>query len=400
MLEGVRSIDYAEAIPAIEDLIDHPAPSRRKDLGDVQVTTPKNQQRHRLSMAFIAALADISDPTATEALTRLAVWSPFNDVRTEAIGVLKQRPRHDYVPLLLNGLALPVPTPSRVETMADGTVRYLNALCPHCRIPGIRPGSSQLDPPTSLGSINSEPMRIMAEMRAAAEASMAQLEAETRNRMTGLRNSQLVDVLEKTTDQKLGNDPKKWWDWWQNENEPYSIPKQSYYQESQHTIDPYAFRAYDRNHICFAAGTLVWTKSGQKPIESLVESDFVLSQNVDTAELRYEPVLIRTSRSPGSVLKISFEGGAIKATKGHPFWVAGDGWRMAKELSEGAVLCGIHSASRIRSIEPAGEAETYNLVVGDFNTYFVGASGVLVHDNTPRRPTRAIVPGIEEKANN
>ena len=40
------------------------------------------------------------------------------------------------------------------------------------------------------------------------------------------------------------------------------------------------------------------------------------------------------------------------------------------------------------------EAEAYNLVVADFNTYFVGETGILVHDNTPRLPTRATVPGL------
>jgi hypothetical protein len=51
----------------------------------------------------------------------------------------------------------------------------------------------------------------------------------------------------------------------------------------------------------------------------------------------------------------------------------------------------------VESVEPATNAETYNLVVADFNTYFIGTNGVLVHDNTPRRPTRCIVPGLVAK---
>ena len=34
----------------------------------------------------------------------------------------------------------------------------------------------------------------------------------------------------------------------------------------------------------------------------------------------------------------------------------------------------------------------YNLVVADFNTYFVGDHLLLVHDNTPRRPPTVPVP--------
>ena len=48
-------------------------------------------------------------------------------------------------------------------------------------------------------------------------------------------------------------------------------------------------------------------------------------------------------------------------------------------------------------LQSAPEAETYNLVVADFNTYFIGSSGILAHDNTPRRPTQAVLPGILKK---
>ncbi len=67
---------------------------------------------------------------------------------------------------------------------------------------------------------------------------------------------------------------------------------------------------------------------------------------------------------------------------------------MAKELKKGSRLHGLGGGSEITSVEPDGEAEAYNLVVADLGTYFVGDRGLLVHDNTPRVPTRAIVPGI------
>jgi hypothetical protein len=53
---------------------------------------------------------------------------------------------------------------------------------------------------------------------------------------------------------------------------------------------------------------------------------------------------------------------------------------------------------RIENVTPAGEDKAYNLVVDDFNTYFVGSSGLLVHDNEFRKPTRAIVPGLIDDA--
>ncbi len=58
------------------------------------------------------------------------------------------------------------------------------------------------------------------------------------------------------------------------------------------------------------------------------------------------------------------------------------------------MIHGVESATRIETLLPVEEEETYNLVVADFSTYFVGQQGILVHDNTPRRPTQAVVPGF------
>ena len=38
----------------------------------------------------------------------------------------------------------------------------------------------------------------------------------------------------------------------------------------------------------------------------------------------------------------------------------------------------------------------YNLIVADFDSYFVGDAAILVHDNTPRQPTAAVLPGLKK----
>jgi intein/homing endonuclease len=131
-----------------------------------------------------------------------------------------------------------------------------------------------------------------------------------------------------------------------------------------------------------------------RPIDTLEPGDLVLSQDVNTGELKYEPVLARTLRPPSEIVRISINGEELRATRGHPFWVAGTGWRMAKELGDGAMLHSLSGSTGVRSIKTDGEAEAYNLVVADFNTYLVGEHGLLVHDNMPRTPTRAILPGV------
>ena len=58
------------------------------------------------------------------------------------------------------------------------------------------------------------------------------------------------------------------------------------------------------------------------------------------------------------------------------------------------MLYGVSKPLTVRSVKPAESGEAYNLIVADFNTYFVGKSGVLAHDIMPQRPTQAILPGI------
>ena len=55
----------------------------------------------------------------------------------------------------------------------------------------------------------------------------------------------------------------------------------------------------------------------------------------------------------------------------------------------------VNGSSEITSIEDAGRDErAYNLVVADFHNYFVGDGRILSHDNSPRSPTNALVPGL------
>jgi hypothetical protein len=102
-------------------------------------------------------------------------------------------------------------------------------------------------------------------------------------------------------------------------------------------------------------------------------------------------------RPPTEIINLKLRSETIRTTRGHPFWIAGIGWRMAKELEKDAILHGVTGAEQIKAFEFSEQEEAFNLVVADFNTYFVGESGLLVHDNTPRNPTRAAVPGIVAK---
>jgi hypothetical protein len=144
---------------------------------------------------------------------------------------------------------------------------------------------------------------------------------------------------------------------------------------------------------CFVRGTLVRTRSGLTPIERIQAGDLVLSQDVDSGELTYRPVLSTTIRPPSPVRRLRVGDEFVTATAGHPLWVAGQGWRMAKFLQAGDLVHALAGSWPVQSADEAGEQEAYNLVVGDFHSYFVGEHGLLVHDNELRQPTRAILPG-------
>jgi len=124
----------------------------------------------------------------------------------------------------------------------------------------------------------------------------------------------------------------------------------------------------------------------------------VLSQNPATGELAYRPVLDTTAGPPTGFVVLKFGGETITATLGHRFWVEGRGWEMAKFLTTGATIRGLHGPVDVTSsaaVNKDQEGEAYNLVVEEFGTYFVGKSRLLVHDITCPQP---VAPAMRQKA--
>jgi hypothetical protein len=129
-------------------------------------------------------------------------------------------------------------------------------------------------------------------------------------------------------------------------------------------------------------------------VERIRVGDRVLSRDPDTGRLDCKPVLKTTVRPPDPIVTIETAEEPIRCSGGHPFWVSGEGWAKARELHDGAHLHGVAGTLEVKSVAVGDTEETYNLVVADFHTYFVGKSKVLSHDNTIRKPTNMIVPGL------
>ena len=363
--------------------------------------------------AAVEHLARFSDYSATEALVRYAVLSEFVNARDKAIAALKSRSKHEYVPLLLSGLVAPIKSQFQIKTLPNGVITYthvfmretpqqkLVAVANNQIMPWFVPRQFNVPKGTRgqiLGVVFDDTMWVL-ENRLAQETLLkarendiaASLDAQS----VRFSNQRVLQALTATTDQQLREDPQTWWQWWQDYNE-YHWPQQTYVSYSNN---------YDRyqtpppvqvikGQSCFLAGTLVQTQIGREPIESIHAGDRVLAQDQNTGELSYKLVLRTTLRPPTTMTCIHGGGDEITTTLGHPFWVDGRGWKMAKELKEGDLLHSFHGAVRVEKIEQAGDEKAYNLVVDDFNTYFVGQQGLLVHDNEFRKPTRAIVPGL------
>ena len=71
---------------------------------------------------------------------------------------------------------------------------------------------------------------------------------------------------------------------------------------------------------------------------------------------------------------------------------------MARHIKAGDQLYSLSVVMMVNEVKPHVSAQVHNLIVDGFNNYFVGNSGVLAHDNTIRKPTRAVVPGLLRKA--
>ncbi len=212
--------------------------------------------------------------------------------------------------------------------------------------------------------------------------------AESVNASREEQNARIAPVLAEITGQDFGSDPKEWWDYWGDYNGYESYRPTETYRTSRSYVE-----SVRPPCECFAAGTLVWTKTGMEPIETLGEGDLVLTMNVETGERCFRPVLATTRRPPSKLMHVAADSYQLLATPGHPFWVEGHGWKMAKELVAGDYIATAEGTPlQVRVLASSEvEQEAFNLIVEDNNNYFVGVDGLLSHDNTPRRPelTRA-----------
>ena len=394
-------------------------------------------------LAVVKAIGAMQAQAAIDSLVRHAVLSEFPSVRQAAAIGLRDRSWFAYVPALLGSLRAPAELSYYVTTLADGAhygftieregpTAYLAWSHGH-RSYRTHTTSIVEDGEISVTTTTGLPDAVGA-IHGSHQMRTLRREINDANAKTVSLNEPIYVVLELATGKRFERTPRAWWQWWLDYNELQVERGQVAHHRQTSSISvsheysqvlsaknvrgsqmgftprpgrparspqlPYVpvtgrpFTTPPNTSSCFLPGTRVSTNTGPLSIEKVRRGDLVLSQDPDTGELAYRPVLATTVRPPSPTLRIGVGKEEIAATRGHPLWVVGEGWVMVKELKVGDRLHGVHGGVTIDYIEPGAKSEAFNLVVADFHTFCVGGHRVLAHDNLARQPTRAIVPGL------
>ena len=134
---------------------------------------------------------------------------------------------------------------------------------------------------------------------------------------------------------------------------------------------------------------MVVTAAGLVAIETIQPGDVVLAADEETGEYAYKEVVrtfVNTTEEITHVTISNSEGvqEVIDSTPQHPFYVEGKGWVEASALHAGMTIWFANGTKgTVEDISNEGLEEpvtVYNFEVADFHTYFVGESGVLVHN--------------------
>lgn len=355
-------------------------------------------QLEKIAEKALAKIAEFETTEPTKIILRQAIFHSSPKCRDLAANMLNSRERHDYVPELISQLQ--TPTQGRFAMRRDATGQIL------CQIAFgsqtlekdiVRQFDAQVIPLSGGDPVAA----VMAQRALEEQVQRAEQDIARHNEAVNAKNGYIQSILEKATGENPGSNPEAWWNWWYDYNEvyvesrelDYSRDVQTYYAYTEGaprrepvapSSDSFSMRGQQRGRSfeCLAAGTLVWTDRGSKPVESVRTGDRVLTQNIQSGQREYRVVLSPTVRPETPTLRLMLEGDIIRSSGGHAFWVIDQGWVKARHLRPGMRLATADSSARIESIEDAGSIPFYNLIVDGNSNFFVGKHRTLSHDNS------------------
>lgn len=335
----------------------------------------------------VEMLAGIEGKDAALALARISALSPHLDAAEAAASALATRDRTAYVPAMLASTSAPIQSRAQLYRTPAGRLNYRHLFYREAQYGG---SLAVLDTDYGRAERRIDPAT---QSDAVVRAAFVEQTVALQNAAIERTNKRIAWALSIATGEELPNTPEGLWQWWNDENEVY-VP-----EEKPVTV------AYQQAYVrppdsvmsvteCLAAGTPVWTETGTKPIEQIRVGDLVLAQDPDTGRLDFKPVLRTTHRAPEPLVRLQMGEESITASGGHAFWISGDGWVKARDLAPGMPVHSVRGTASVEIVEPSRAAPTYNLVVADFHTFFVGQAKLLTHDNTIPEATDRLVPGL------
>ena len=142
---------------------------------------------------------------------------------------------------------------------------------------------------------------------------------------------------------------------------------------------------------CFVAGTLIQAEDGLVPIEEIKPDQLVWAEDPETGERALKRVVCLFRNEKYELVHVQVNSETITCTPGHPFYVHGKGWLLAKDLKvhdKLELLDGGEAFVDAISFEKlVNPVRVYNFEVEDFHTYFVGEAKILVHNMCAGSPT-------------
>ncbi len=372
---------------------------------------PTDQQLVEVSM-----LGRIDSPAASKELARLAVFHDSEPVRRAAMAALKGHVLRDYVGSLIEMVQSPV-TYRVKPAQGPGSTGVLSIDTPRFHLDrtyDVPPAFTLADtfrgyvgyddngmpivaPGKELDRLKREAPQLQAVhimrleaatqvmLRTAALVAEQQLVADVSaierfNSKCALVNQRILPVLQTAAGLPDGKEGKDALNVWWYDQLGYQYEPAPRVTLAQNVAPQYAG---PRIYTCFAAGTLVHTPEGSRPIEQIHAGDLVLSQDVATGALDYQPAVVVHHNKPSKTLRITLTNDeTLVSSVYHRFWRSGLGWTLARELKPGETLRVLGGQVKVASIEPGDVVPVYNLDVARKRSFFVGLAGVLVHDNT------------------
>lgn len=364
-------------------------------------------------------LSRMSTHLAADELARIAVTSKWKSARDAAALQLRARPIEAFAPELLAMLKLPIN--SRISlTRHRGGLLFVHEASQETqhkrrairerRTIRASAGQPRNNPGRRTKALDRllNPATVVRERATALEQSYAK-----QNWQIAATNQRVCAVLKEATGLQIPATPQRWWSWWQAYNQMSPGDKDyralNYYETRLASIPNSARRLLIPSNIpplpppkpvsmpkdCLVRGTKIWTDRGLLAIERVRVGDLVPAKHPETGELSYKPVLRTSRRSPEPTVAVMTRGGTIRATGGHQLWISGKGWVRLRDAKPGDRLHGAKGSSEILAIKKVARAETFNLLIADFHTYFVGKEALLSHDMTFAEPTDVLVPGLK-----